>query len=556
MNALWLAGLAPWAALLLLPFAGAARPWLPVAAAGLVGVAAGVTPAGAEVALDMVLLGLHGSLDAQTRMLLAATALIWVAVTVAQVRRRTCEHETDGVRDGLLLTAMGGNVWVLLSDDASGFFLGYALMGLSAAILILRPGYLREGGGPAGLGPARLARTATLYALALTVLGESLLLAGLMRAAADAPDLLLSSLRDHADPQAMGLILLALGIKFAVPGVHFYLPLAYGAAPAPVAAALGGAVMSAGIAALAALSPWGRAGFESLGAALLVLGTLAAFYGVAMGLPQRLPRALLGYSSMSQMGLVLMLSGWMLSRPAVSEVVAANLLLAFAVHHGLVKAALLLLADGPRVRMSRLRWGLAAWLALSLAGLPLTSGWWAKAALKTGLADWPWLWALSLSTLATTLLMVRLLWLLRPQRSSRTASSAPAAVWFLALAGVWVAPVWTASLSGAQPEWAASWPIALGLALAAVAWAMLRDRLPPALRRMPPGDGVSIMLRRLKPSSRLLPNRHAGMTQPCPADAAPASLASDFENELRQWPLAGVGLLLVLTILFVSLLLI
>src|SRR6516165_12367924 len=125
---------------------------------------------------------------------------------------------------------------------------------------------------------------------------------------------------------------------------------------------------------------------ESWGGALAAIGFLSAYYGVAFGLTQRNPKVILAYSSISQMGVITAALGMAL----VSGQADASLGVAFyAANHLLVKAALFLTVGAlatQGIRRSHATFILAALLALSLAGLPLTGGALAKLATKAQFA--------------------------------------------------------------------------------------------------------------------------------------------------------------------------
>ncbi len=70
---------------------------------------------------------------------------------------------------------------------------------------------------------------------------------------------------------------------------------------------------------------------------LVVIGFLTAFWGVALGITQRNPKAVLAYSSVSQMGLVAAVFGMGIVGGAVSMPVAVAY---YALHHVLAKGAL------------------------------------------------------------------------------------------------------------------------------------------------------------------------------------------------------------------------
>ncbi len=75
------------------------------------------------------------------------------------------------------------------------------------------------------------------------------------------------------------------------------------------------------------------------GEALVVLGFVTAFWGVALGITQRNPKAVLAYSSVSQMGVVAAAFGMgILGGMAMTPGLVAY----YAMHHVLAKGALFL----------------------------------------------------------------------------------------------------------------------------------------------------------------------------------------------------------------------
>ena len=86
------------------------------------------------------------------------------------------------------------------------------------------------------------------------------------------------------------------------------MPLVYSEAPLPAAAVLSGAAVKSGVIGLIVFLPFGTA-MPAWGHALACAGFASAIYGVVIGLTQINPRAVLAYSSVSQMGLVAALAG-------------------------------------------------------------------------------------------------------------------------------------------------------------------------------------------------------------------------------------------------------
>jgi formate hydrogenlyase subunit 3/multisubunit Na+/H+ antiporter MnhD subunit len=241
---------------------------------------------------------------------------------------------------------------------------------------------------------------------------------------------------------------------------------------------LSGAMIKTGLLGWIRFLPAGDATLAGWGQALIVIGVTGIFFGVILGLMQNRPRLILGYSSISKMGVLTTGMGAALAWPAAAPVLTGVLAL-YAAHHALVKGALFLGLD--LVERGGLRpWVLAGLgvLALSLAGAPLTSGALAKSLLTAGLpAEAQYLVSLfAVSAFATTLLMARFLWLVWAGRRA-TPSRYPlasAVAWLALLAMIAVVPF---ALAGAGQLSANAVPVSLG-ALLALLVVMTSVRLP------------------------------------------------------------------------------
>jgi hydrogenase-4 component B len=227
-----------------------------------------------------------------------------------------------------------------------------------------------------------------------------------------------------------------------------------------------------------------------------VLGLIGAFGAALWGLTQRHPKAVLAYSTVSQMGLLLALMG------------AGQAVAFYALHHGLAKGTLFLLvgvlaaAATPRRRRATL--ALAGLVALSVAGLPFTGGALAKAAAKHGLGPAVSL-AFTVSGVTTTLVLAWFLHRLAGNPWSSAASRWPAllagaaALGGAALLAPWA--VWSGDIEGPLTDALSLhtalqllWPVIVGLALAAL---LVRRPLP----EQPPGDLFNLSPRRAVPPS-------------------------------------------------------
>jgi formate hydrogenlyase subunit 3/multisubunit Na+/H+ antiporter MnhD subunit len=529
---------APWlVALPLLPLIAAALAWhrrggwLAPAAALPALVTAAVVPAGAATAVPWLMLGTELRLDATGRVFLLFSALLWLVSAVYGL----AAQRDDPLRGRFLvffLLAMGGNFALILAADMGTFFFGFALMGLATYGLVAHR-------------PSAGARRAGRIYLGWTIAGEVALFSGVVLLAGAAGGHAFDALSGvDPSPAAVALVLLGFGIKLALPGLHAWLPLAYRAAPAAGAAVMSGAMIKAGALGIMRFLPAGSDHLAAWGEVLVPLGVFAAFFGVAVGLAQRSPRVVLGYSSVSQMGVIAAALGVGLAAPDAAAALAAAVTV-YAAHHALAKGALFLGLDALR-RNGGSPWMMAglALPALALAGAPFTSGALAKAALGEALpVQWaalqPWLTA---GAAATTLLMARLLWLAagHPARSRRPLPRAAAGAWVVLLAAIAAWPVVLA-----EPVGGGAVPLLAGVLIGAGAVLAARRGLVPRAPRIPTGDLPVLLGHHLGRLSRLAIARwqqapQARVRRRTLARLRPRLPRLDAEAVIRRWSVAGL----------------
>lgn len=373
-----------------------------------------------DVALRWILLGSVLGVDAHTRVFLAFTALLWLA---AGLHARG--HLRDDARrdrfNVLWLATMAGNFGLIVARDVATFYTAFALMTFAAYGLVIHSG-------------SREALRAGRVYLTMAVLGEGLIVAGLLMAASLIATPLLPTLAQLAPaiaaaPQRdliIAFLWLGFGIKAGLPLLHMWLPLAHPVAPVPASAVLSGAMIKAGLLGWLNTLPLGLASLPTWGTLAMAAGLVAAFGAALIGIHQKRAKTVLAYSSVSQMGLITVGVGAGLVAPALWPLLAPAVAL-YALHHGLAKGALFLgvaVAHHPGSRVpAALLWVALALPGLSLAGL-MTSGVLAKltlkAALATGAATPGW-WALlpgllGVAAVGTTALIARYLWLLRGEQ--------------------------------------------------------------------------------------------------------------------------------------------
>jgi hydrogenase-4 component B len=364
------------------------------------------------------------------------------------------------------------------------FYLGFTLMGLAAYGLVVQPGSQRS-------------RRAARRYLVWTIAGELVLFVALVLLASQHGGNLAFSALASAPPGGwvVLLIVIGFGIKLALPGLHFWLPPAYAVTPAPAVAVLGGVMIKAGLLGWIRFLPPGDAALTGWGQALIAIGVTGIFFGALLGLMQSRARLVLGYSSISKMGVLTTGMGAALAWPAGAPVLIGALAL-YAAHHALVKGALFLgLGLVERGGMRPWLLGGLGVLALALAGAPLTSGALAKSVLAAGLpaAAHHLITVLAASAFASTLLMARFLLLVWKGRAVTPAPYPPEAVaaWLLLLAVIVGAPL---ALAADGQLVANAAPVALG-ALLALLLRQASERLPApgaARRRRRPLTGRAL----------------------------------------------------------------
>lgn len=471
--------------------------------------------------LDQMIYPIVLVLDPPGALLLGVTAFLWTAVGVFAANYM----DNDARRSAFVafwLATLIGNIGVFMAADVASFYLFFALVSLPAYGLVVTRARVGDDAGG-------------LY-VAVALLGEAFLLLAFALLAGATPDqsLLISDgvANLAASPWrdvTVGLLILGFGSKIGMLPLHIWMPSAYRLAPIPVAAVLSGGAVNAGVIGLLRFLPWDHA-LPLWGEALAVLGWLATFYGVAIGLSQRNAKAVLAYSSISQMGLVTATLGAGL---AAGNAGAASGAALYAAHHGLAKGGLFLaMAILSGYGSSRLKWltPLAGLLALSLAGLPISGGAIAKLAIKQPLGDGLAGTLSTISAIATTLLMLHFLKLVAGMARRREAKAGSALIgpWLAVIAGSFLAPTadyfWMADHSiaalGGDLFWESLWPIIVGALLAVVARRWV-DRLPA----IPEGDVVVFIRRLIRP-----------------AEVVGAAMER-VDTILRNWPVAAAILL-------------
>jgi len=523
--------------------------------------------------LTWLLLDVDLARDEVRRILLVAIALVWLGGGAAAgdlLRSRL------GVTSTWML-ALFGNLGVVLAADMVTLYVAFATLSIAAYPLIVHA-------------RTAAARRAGFVYLVMTLLGEALLLAGLLLAASSIGTTALDALPDavaagQVPIAVLGLVAGGFAVKVGVVPVHLWLPLAHPAAPVPASAVLSGAMIKAGVVGWLLVLPLGATPLPEIGWTLIGVGLLSIFVAAAIGVLQTQRKVVLAYSSVSQMGFIAVIVGSAAIAPDTRDVAALTASV-YVLHHGLAKAALFL---SVAVRAALPRWLLAggsALAGLALAGAPLTSGYVAKLQAKDVVAALPPViaervtLALTLGAVATTLLMARFLQVLLRDDGPATAAagqgrraafpSMPVVAWSGLLIGVvlatvtlpsWLADAWVAPSVSMGAVLTATWPLILGIAVALIAARspLARWLSPDRSPAIPPGDAV-VLLERMaallaEPAARVA--RGWETARGAVADrvrsgwsrADPIGTLGRWDDTLTRWQPFGVGLVTIAVLL-------
>ena len=433
--------------------------WLSAPLPGLLlALSASGDPGVNQLALDSLLLGTLWWLDETRQVFLLLTSLLWLLAGF--YARGYLAEDTRGRRFEIFwLLSLSGNLLLIIAEDVASFYTGFTLMSLAAYGLVVHQQ------------TSEAVKAGRIYMM-MAILGEGLLLAGLLGLAARAPEPMVSQLplvlAGGQGELLMLCLLLGFGVKAGLPLLHIWLPLAHPVAPTPASAVLSGAMVKAGVLGWLLMLPLGDVHWPGVGFWLMVAGLVGALGAGVIGSLQFKAKAVLAYSSISQLGMMAALVGAGLRDAELWPYLLPGVLL-FSVHHGLNKGALFL-AVGICERLPPLTSPLARWgFGLLLLAPPLAligwlnSGMLSKTAVKNALyqqgmetlAFW-----LTLAALSTALLVLRYLWLLTDQRHRAEISGSsvqPISLWMLlswaALILLGLTLPWWFTLSGVIFRW-------------------------------------------------------------------------------------------------------
>jgi len=233
---------------------------------------------------------------------------------------------------------LAGMVLVLIADDAFAFLVAWEFMSLASWFLVLANHRADE------------TRRAAYVYLVMASAGTAALLLAFGLLAGVAGDYRFAAIRagqlsQLASILAVVLTLIGAGSKAGLVPLHVWLPLAHPAAPSPVSALMSGAMTKIALYAIIRVlfDLVGPVGWW-VGVLLLVLGGASAVMGVLYGLFQRDLKTLLAYSTVENIGIIVIGLGlaqlFRANGLAVLAALALTAALFHCVSHALLKSLL------------------------------------------------------------------------------------------------------------------------------------------------------------------------------------------------------------------------
>lgn len=327
-------------------------------------------------------LGIALHADGLSVIMLVTTALVGVGITLYGTRYFPAGSPSARSFWPLWLLLWTALNALFLSGDLFNLYVTLEILGLAAVALVALAG-------------GRDAVTGAMRYLLVSLLGSLTYLLGVGLLYASYGTLDIAALNQVVKPAvavwvAMGLMITGLLMKTALFPLHFWLPPAHAAAPAPASALLSALVVKASFYLLARL--WLDVfpiTTDTLGLGLGLLGTLAILWGSWKALRQVRLKLLVAYSTVAQLGYLFLVFPVALTAAAVT---AWNGVVLFILSHALAKAAMFLAAGNilryvghdrigdfdhapPGIALSWAAFGVAA---VSIIGLPPSAGFSAK----------------------------------------------------------------------------------------------------------------------------------------------------------------------------------
>lgn len=350
--------------------------------------------------------------DIVERSFLILTSVIWFIAALYAQSYSAMDKKRNRFYLFFILT-MIGNLGVVLSQEISSFISFFALMSFSAYPLILHS-------------ETDEAKSAACTYIKWVIFGETILFIALVGRTYYSE----FGGAEHPIVWVTAFLIVGFGVKAGLATLHVWLPKAHPVAPIPASALLSAVMVKVGLLGWIRFLPLGDEPIAVLAGPMIALGFTGAFLAAIYGTLQDNPKTVLAYSTVSQLGIISASIGFALGSPG-SWVLLLPAIVFFAMHHGFAKAALFFSVGlnselKPDSKIAPYIWILVLIPALTLIGVPLSSGAIAKASLESATSSWPLFSALLVvSAIGTSLLMGRFMELMRQDATLNASYAMP-----------------------------------------------------------------------------------------------------------------------------------
>ncbi|MGH4138160.1 complex I subunit 5 family protein [Clostridium sp.] len=275
--------------------------------------------------------GLHLKLDMFRYIFVCLTAMIWFLTTLYSTQY-LINHKNRNRYYLFFMLTLASTIGIFISENFLNLFTFFEIMSFTSYALIINDedDYSHDAGN-------------TYIIMAVT--GGLILLMGLFLLYNSTQTLDISELRvkvsilGNIKYLIVTLIIIGFGVKAGMVPLHIWLPKAYTAAPTPATVVLSAVLAKTGIFGIILTIEVIMSGDFIISIIILVIGFLNMFIGGILAMMQRNVKRILAYSSMSQIGYILVGIG-LIGILKENRIIAIYGTLYHVINHGIFKALL------------------------------------------------------------------------------------------------------------------------------------------------------------------------------------------------------------------------
>lgn len=246
---------------------------------------------------DIMGTGLYLKLDIFRYVFLWITAFVWFLTTMYSTQYLIKYKNRNRYYSFFMLT-LGSTIGIFLSENLINLFTFFEIMSFTSYLLVIHD-------------EDEYAHEAGRSYISMAIIGGLVLLMGLFLLFDYTGTLNITGLQDKVKELdnikylITALIIIGFAVKASVVPLHVWLPKAHPAAPSPASAILSGILVKTGIFGIIIMSAFIMKGDLIVATVIIVLGFINMILGGFLALFQRNMKRILAYSSMSQVGYIL-----------------------------------------------------------------------------------------------------------------------------------------------------------------------------------------------------------------------------------------------------------